>query len=103
MILASLMLDIRISIGIGVSALLLNFILMLTSRSVLRNGSALTGMVNELFTNMTGYDLSRTLQITVGVGAVLILVLSTLYAVAELMVMNRKSTLVEIDDETEWK
>jgi hypothetical protein len=98
MAVAPLILHPKISIGIAAGTLLLVFILLLTGRSVLVSGNALTMLASNWITQAVGMDVTTILYVTSGIGCILCMLLCVGHIVAELLVNRRRRPIKNEED-----
>ena len=99
MAVAPLILPPKISVWIAAGTLLLVFILLLASRSILLNGNALTTLAANLLNKTVGVDVTGMLYVTAGVGCILCMLLCVVHIVAEIMVNRSHPVKPRPDDE----
>ena len=96
MCVSSFVIDERISAGLGTLTFVVTLVLALTGGSILLNGNGLTQMLGSAASQYIGMNVGSMLPISLGVGAVLCLVLSAIFAGAEFYMATKKKTVVEI-------
>ncbi len=99
MAIAPLIMPPKISVWVAAGALVLVFILLLASRSILVNGNALTTLATSLFTKTVGVDVTGMLYVTAGIGCILCMLLCVAHIVAEIIVNRPHPVKPPIDDD----
>ncbi|MCE5343424.1 MAG: hypothetical protein LLF96_07570 [Eubacteriales bacterium] len=97
MALGCLLFDARVSIGIGAASLLVLFILLLTGKSILLNGNALTGMAASLLNGGLGFNITSALPLSMGIGGIFAILLAVGFIVAEVLYSTRKAEPSHVD------
>jgi hypothetical protein len=90
----------RVSMGFGGAALLMIFILLLTGRSILLNGNALTSLASSLLTSGLGFDISSALPVGLGIGGIFAILLAVCYIVAVVVSATSKAAIVPPEPST---
>ena len=89
MAISALVLDPRVSIGVGVVSALTTFVLMVLGRSVLLTGNALTAMATNAINQSAGANLTALLPVSVNVGSILCILLCTAFIVLEVLFSSK--------------
>jgi hypothetical protein len=102
MALSSVLIDVKISIGIGVASLALVFILLLTGRDILLSGNAIVGLASTYLTQGIGVNVSAILPLGIGIGGIFSLLLAVCFIVAEAVMNSRKAPAPSEPDDIKW-
>ena len=85
MMLASVVLDVKISIGVGAITFLVTFVLLIAGNSVLMNGNALAALAGTAINQSVGMGITSMIPVSAGVGCILCLVLSAGFVAVEIL------------------
>jgi hypothetical protein len=84
----------RVSMGIGGASVLVIFILLLTGKSILLEGNALTSLASSLLSSGLGFDISSAMPLGMGIGGIFAVLLAVCYIVAVVVSATTKAAIV---------
>lgn len=96
--LASVVLDPRVSVGIGIAAFIASLILLLTGRPIVTSGNALVSMGSNALAQYTGLNIGSMLPVSAGIGAILCLILIAVYVAVELLMNSTHKKTTNYDN-----
>jgi hypothetical protein len=102
MALSSVLMDVRVSIGIGAASLVLVFILLLTGRDILLSGNAIAGLAASYLSQSAGFNIAAVLPLSIGVGGIFDILLAAGFITVEAVMSSRKASPSSKPDDLEW-
>jgi hypothetical protein len=102
MALSSVLMDVRVSIGIGAASLVLVFILLLTGRDILLSGNAIAGLAASYLSQSAGFNVAVVLPLSIGVGGIFDLLLAAGFITVEAVMSSRKAPAATEPDDIKW-